>query len=62
MLYLAIFGMEFEKKKHCHILNQHPRHCLIAKFCEMIKMSKFGTNNISCGYFWSRNLKYYCDI
>ena len=30
-------------KSYCHIWNQHPRICLIAKICEKTKMPKFGT-------------------
>ena len=55
MSYLGIFGLEFEK--NCRILNQHPRICLIAKFSEIMKITKFGTKNASCGYFWARILK-----
>ena len=31
MLHLGIFGLEFEKS-YCHIWNQHPQICVIAKF------------------------------
>ena len=44
-------------KKNCHILNQHPRICLIAKFHEIMKMNKFGTKNASCGYFLGYKFK-----
>ena len=39
---LGILGLEFDLK-NCHILNQHPRIYLIAKFREIMKMPKFGT-------------------
>ena len=34
----ALFGYFWAriKKKYCHILNQHPRFCLFAKFREII--------------------------
>ena len=32
-------------KKCYHIWNQHPGIDLIAKFCEIMKMAKFGTKN-----------------
>ena len=44
MQYFGIFGLAFENKYY-HIWNQHPRICLIAKFCEKPKMPKFGTKN-----------------
>ena len=31
MLYLGIFDVKFSKN-YCHVRNQHPRICLIAKF------------------------------
>ena len=37
------FGLEFE--------NQHPRICLLAKFCGKTKMPKFGTKNAIFRYF-----------
>ena len=36
MPYFSIFGLEFEVN-YCHVLNQHPRICLIAKFCKKTK-------------------------
>ena len=44
-------------KQYCHIWNQHPRICLIAKICGKTKMPKCGTQNASVGYFWARILK-----
>ena len=38
MSYFGIFGLEV-LKDFCHILNQHPLICVIAKFCELAKMS-----------------------
>ena len=49
-------------KKYCHIWNQHPRLCLIAKFYKKTKIPKFGTKNALFGYFWTRILKNYCHI
>ena len=50
-------------KGNCsHIWNQHPRFCLIVKFCEKTKIPKFGTKNVLFGYFWARILKNYCQI
>ena len=49
-------------KQYCHIWNQHPRICLIAKFCEKTKMPKFGTKNALFGYFWARILENWCHI
>ena len=45
--------LEFSKKC-CHITNQHPEFCLIAKFCKKPKMPKFGSKNALFGYFWTR--------
>ena len=61
MLYLGIFGLEF-KKNYCHIWNQDPWICLIAKYCEIMKMPKFGSKSALFGYFWARILKDYCHI
>ena len=46
----------------CHIWNQNPWICLIAKYCEIMKMPKFGTKSALFGYFWARILKNYCHI
>ena len=48
MPYLDIFWVEFE---NCHILKQLPRIFLTAKFCQIMKMAKFGTKNDLFGYF-----------
>ena len=61
MPYLNIFGLEF-KKNYCHISNQHPQICQIAKFCEETKLPKFGTKNALFRYFWDRILKNCCHI
>ena len=51
MSYLGIFGLEFENNIG-HILKQHRRICLIAKFCKKSKRKhKFGTKNALFGYF-----------
>ena len=52
-LYLVIFGLEFKKKNYCHIWNQHPWICVIAKHREITKMPKFGTKSALFGYFWA---------
>ena len=46
-------------KNYCHILKQHLQICLIAKFCEKMKMPKFGTKNVLLWYFGDRILKNY---
>ena len=61
MPYLGALGLEF-KKSYCHVWNQYPWICLIAKYCEIMKMSKFGTKSALFGYFWARILKNYCHI
>ena len=38
-------------KQYCHIPNQHPRICLIAKSGEETKTLKFGTKDALFGYF-----------
>ena len=51
MPYLGIFRLEFESNIG-HILKQHRRNCLIAKFCKKSKRKhKFGTKNALFGYF-----------
>ena len=66
MLYLRIFGLEFEKKKQKQTKKKQlsyfksvPRICLIAtKFVTKINILKFGTNkNEWFGYFFDWNLK-----
>ena len=49
-------------KKYYHIWNQHPRICLIAKYCEIMKMPKFRTKNALFGYLWTKTLENYCHI
>ena len=44
-------------KKHCHIWNQHAWICLNVKYCEIMKMPKFGTKSALFRYFWVRILK-----
>ena len=48
--------LDWHLKNYCHIWNQHPRICLIAKFREIAKLSKFGTKNALFGYVWARIL------
>ena len=57
---MGICGLEF-LKSYCHILNQHPRICLFAKFCEK-EMPKFWNKNALFGYFRARSLKNYRHI
>ena len=59
MPYLRIFRQEFSKN-YCHIWNQHHWICLNAKFCEKMKMPKFGNKNALFEYFWARIFKNYC--
>ena len=49
-------------KWYCHLLNQHPRIYLIAKFREIIKIPKVGTKNAWFGYFWAGIWKQYFHI
>ena len=35
----------------------NPRICLIAKYCDVTKMPRFGTKSALFGYFWARILK-----
>ena len=59
-------------KQYCHIWNQHPWICLIAKFRGKTKMPKFRTKNDLFGYFWPKMpylgifgvefQKWYCHI
>ena len=51
ILYLYIFGLEFE---YCHIWNQRPQICLSTNFSAKRKILKFGINNALFGYFESR--------
>ena len=44
--YLGIFRLDFWKTLYSHFWNQHPELCLIRKFCENTKMSKFGSKNV----------------
>ena len=41
-------------KNYCHTWNQHPWIYLIARYCEIMKMPKFGTKNVLFGYFWPK--------
>ena len=44
-------------KYYCHVSNQRPRICLVAKFCSKIKILKFGTKNDFILVFLGWNLK-----
>ena len=48
------------KKHDCHILNQDPQICLLAKFFKKAKMSKFVNKNACFGCFWIGIGKQYC--
>ena len=61
MPYLNIFGLEF-KKNYCHISNQHPQICQIAKLRGKTNMPKFGTKNALLGSFLDKILKNYSNI
>ena len=45
--YLGIFNVNFENN-YCHIWNQHPHICEIAKFCKNTNLLKFGPKM----FFW----------
>ena len=49
-------------KQYCHIWNQHPGICLIAKSRGKTKMPKFGTKNAWFGYFGPEICKQSCHI
>ena len=49
-------------KYYCHIWNQRPRICLVAKFGAKIKILKSGSKNVWFGYFWTGSWKLYCHI
>ena len=48
--YLCTFGQEL-KQNSCHIINQHPQICLIAKFHKKTKALKFRRKYDLLGYF-----------
>ena len=54
---LGILGLEFEN--YCHIWNQHPRICLIARYRGKTEMAKFGSKNDLFAYFWPK-MPYLC--
>ena len=68
MIKNPLFGYFWTRtlKNYCHIWNQYPGICLIAKFCEEIKKAKFGTKRCLIwvfltkfaliGNFWERVL------
>ena len=56
---LGIFGLKLENKIVIFEINIL-EFFLITKFCEVIKMSKFGTKNDLFGYFWAIISKNYC--
>ena len=54
MPHVGIFELEF-KKNYCPIRKQHPRFCVIAKFCEKTKKpNKFWMKNLLFGFFWAK--------
>ena len=56
MLYLGIFGQNFNKAIVIFEI-KHPQIYLFAKSHEKTKMPKFGTKNALFGYFWATILK-----
>ena len=60
----ALFAYFWAKifKNYCHIWNQHPQICLLAKFSEKTKTPRFGTKNAWFGHFWTGICKQYCHI
>ena len=42
--------------------NQHPQICVISKFLEKRKMTKFWTKNVFLKYFWGELFKTLCGI
>ena len=40
----------------------NPRICLIAEYCEIMKMPKFATKSALFGCFWTRILKNCCHV
>ena len=57
MPYLGIFGLEFENNIVVIFEISALRFDLITKFCEKMKMSKFGAKNALFGYFGARILR-----
>ena len=49
-------------KNYCHMWNQHPQICVISKFLEKRKMTKFWTKNVFLKYFWGELFKTLCGI
>ena len=64
MPYLGILGLKFKKTwQYENIWNQQPRIYQSAKYCEKMKMLKFGTKNVFFGYFFGVGIwKQYCHI
>ena len=54
MLYLSIFGLEFEKA--IVIFETKPLEFVYLQSFVKKKMPKFGTKNVLLGYFWARIL------
>ena len=62
---IALFGYFWVRilKNYCHIWNQYPRICLIAKYHKKRnKTKKIETKIALFGHFWARILKKYCHI
>ena len=55
---LGVFGVEFKKT----ILIFEVSAIKFVKFCEKVKLPKFGTKNAISGYFWGKILKSYSHI
>ena len=62
MPYLGVFGLEFTKKELLSIWSQHPWICQVAKYREIMKMTKSGTKIALLGYFWAKISKSYSHI
>ena len=60
MSYLGVLRDSFEN--YCHISNQPPRICLIAKFGGKTRILKLGTKNASSECFWVRISENYWHI
>ena len=59
--HLAIFRLEFENNIVIFKIS-HPQICVVAKFCEIMKMPKFGAKNALFVYLWAKIVKHCCHI
>ena len=58
MPYLSVFGLKFEN----NIVIFEISALKFGKYCEIMKMPKFGTKNALFAYFLARISKNYCHI